>query len=180
MSQNAVGALTPPVNVRDLIRPGVEANPERSALISVDARWTWRAVERMSDRLAQGLLGLGLEPGDRVASLMPNRPALIVHYLACFKSGLVATPLNYRYTVAGDRSCARGERSTRDLLAHAERERRSRREPPRRVSSPLGRITFEARSERRPTSSFEELDRDRPPGVTRVRDRLAWRRTIRR
>ena len=28
---------------------------------------------------------------------MPNRPALIVHYLACLKAGLVATPLNYRY-----------------------------------------------------------------------------------
>ena len=28
---------------------------------------------------------------------MPNRIALVVHYLACFKAGLVATPLNYRY-----------------------------------------------------------------------------------
>jgi len=28
---------------------------------------------------------------------MPNRPALIIHYLACLKAGLVATPLNYRY-----------------------------------------------------------------------------------
>ena len=26
---------------------------------------------------------------------MPNCPALVVHYLACFKAGLVATPLNY-------------------------------------------------------------------------------------
>jgi acyl-coenzyme A synthetase/AMP-(fatty) acid ligase len=29
---------------------------------------------------------------------MPNRPALIIHYLACLKAGLVAVPLNYRYT----------------------------------------------------------------------------------
>jgi acyl-CoA synthetase (AMP-forming)/AMP-acid ligase II len=29
---------------------------------------------------------------------MPNRIDLVVHYLACFKAGLVATPLNYRYT----------------------------------------------------------------------------------
>ena len=28
---------------------------------------------------------------------MPNRTALVVHYLACFRAGLVATPFNYRY-----------------------------------------------------------------------------------
>ena len=37
------------------------------------------------------------QPGDRVASLMPNRILLVVHYLACFRAGLVITPLNYRY-----------------------------------------------------------------------------------
>jgi acyl-coenzyme A synthetase/AMP-(fatty) acid ligase len=28
---------------------------------------------------------------------MPNRAALVIHYLACMRSGLVAVPLNYRY-----------------------------------------------------------------------------------
>ena len=40
---------------------------------------------------------MGLRRGDRVASLMPNRPALIALYLACMKAGFAATPLNYRY-----------------------------------------------------------------------------------
>ena len=148
MSQNAVGAVAPPVNVRDLIRPGVEADPDRSALISVDSRWTWRAVERMSDRLAQGLLGLGLEPGDRVASLMPNRPALIVHYLACFKSGLVATPLNYRYT-APEIDHALEVSGACAIFAHAERDADL---AASRLAGqlPLGRITFEARGRDRP------------------------------
>ena len=65
--------------------------------MSVDTQWTWRELNDRSERVAAGLLGLGLQPGERVASLMPNRPALIVFYLACFKAGLVATPLNYRY-----------------------------------------------------------------------------------
>jgi long-chain acyl-CoA synthetase len=43
---------------------------------------------------------MGLEPGDRLASLMANRIDLVIHYLACFRAGLVATPLNYRYTSA--------------------------------------------------------------------------------
>ena len=52
---------------------------------------------------------------------MPNRPALIVHYLACFKAGLVATPLNYRYMAPEiDHALAVGE--ARALFAHAERQ----------------------------------------------------------
>jgi len=75
----------------------------------------------MSSRLAGSLLALGLRPGDRVASLMPNRPGLIVHYVACFKAGLVATPLNYRYT-APEIDHALRVSNARALLVHAERE----------------------------------------------------------
>ena len=110
-----------PVNIGDLLRPGLDADPDGLALISVDTRWTWRTLDRLSDRLAQNLLGLGLEPGDRVASLMPNRPALIVHYLACFKAGLVATPLNYRY-MAPEIDHALAVSGARALFAHVERE----------------------------------------------------------
>jgi long-chain acyl-CoA synthetase len=68
------------------------------ALVSAERSISWRELEEESERLARGYRSLGLEPGDRVASLMPNRIALLVHYLACFKGGLVVTPLNYRYT----------------------------------------------------------------------------------
>ena len=63
--------------------------------------WTRRAGSELDERsaaLAAAYLELGLEPGDRIASLMPNRTALLIHYLALFRAGLVATPLNYRYT----------------------------------------------------------------------------------
>jgi long-chain acyl-CoA synthetase len=94
----AVGrALERPAVPCDLLRAGLDAEQDGLALISADTRMTWRALDDLSGRLAGNLLALGLEPGDRVASLMPNRPALVVHYLACFKAGLVATPLNYRY-----------------------------------------------------------------------------------
>jgi acyl-CoA synthetase (AMP-forming)/AMP-acid ligase II len=79
----------------------------------------------MGSRLAAGLLALGLPPGDRVASLMPNRPGLIVHYLACLKAGLVATPLDYRYTAPEiDHALAVSDASA--LLVHAERLAESR------------------------------------------------------
>ena len=91
-------ALNGPVTPSDLLRPGLEADPDGRALVTARGVMSWRQLDRRSTRLAQSLLALGLEPGDRIASLMPNRAALVVHYLACFKAGLVATPLNYRYT----------------------------------------------------------------------------------
>ena len=104
-----------------LLRAGLGADPDALALICADTRWTWRTLDGLSDRLAVSLLGLGLRPGDRVASLMPNRPALIVHYLACFKAGVVATPLNYRY-MAPEIDHALAVSGARALLAHVERE----------------------------------------------------------
>ncbi len=113
--------LEGPVRPSDLLRAGLDADPDGLALISGDTRWTWRTLEGLSDRLAASLLGLGLNQGDRVASLMPNRPALIVHYLACFKAGLVATPLNYRF-MAPEIDHALAVSKARALLAHAERD----------------------------------------------------------
>ncbi|MDJ0512000.1 MAG: class I adenylate-forming enzyme family protein [Methyloceanibacter sp.] len=90
-------------------------------MVSKTHTQTWRELDLGSDRLASNLLALGLTPGDRVASLMPNRVILIVHYLACLKAGLVMTPLNYRYTPSEiDRALTLSGASA--LLVHAERE----------------------------------------------------------
>jgi len=106
--------------LEDLLRCGLEAGPDELAAVSAERSMTWAELEAESDRLAGGYRALGLEPGDRLASLMPNRIALAVHYLACFKAGLVATPLNYRYTHR-EIDHALEVSGARALLAHAER-----------------------------------------------------------
>jgi long-chain acyl-CoA synthetase len=111
---------SPAAPLRDLLRLGLQAQPEEVALLSRQRSLTWRALEEASSRLAAGYLGLGLVAGDRVASLMPNRIDLVVHYLGCFKAGLIATPLNYRYT-ATEIDHALGVSGARVLLAHVER-----------------------------------------------------------
>lgn len=89
--------LTQSVPTGDILGRGLQAKPDDLALVSAKTQITWRELGEVSTRLAAQYLALGLQPGDRVASLMPNRPALVIHYLACLKAGLVATPLNYRY-----------------------------------------------------------------------------------
>src|SRR5262245_60576878 len=86
----------PPLN--DLLAAGLAASPDGAALVSAERSISWRELERASLVLAGGYRGIGLKPGDRIASLLPNRIGLAIHYLACFKAGLVSTPLNYRYT----------------------------------------------------------------------------------
>jgi long-chain acyl-CoA synthetase len=89
--------LTQPNLINSLLDHGLQTKPDELALVSLQTRMNWRQLADISTRLAAQYLALGLAPGDRVASLMPNRPALVIHYLACLRAGLVATPLNYRY-----------------------------------------------------------------------------------
>ena len=113
--------LDGPVSPRDILQRGLTANPDAVALVTPEVRITWRELDQASTKLAASYLQLGLKPGDRVASLLPNRSYLVIHYLACFKSGLVATPLNYRYTPREiDHALEVSESSI--LIAHAERD----------------------------------------------------------
>ena len=113
-------SLDKPVQLPTLLEVGLKHRPGHPALMSLEESWSWSELEQRTDRLAGHYLALGLKPGDRVASLMPNRTALIAHYLACFKAGLVTTPLNYRYTPS-EIDHALEVSGARIILAHAER-----------------------------------------------------------
>src|SRR5262245_66615086 len=58
----------------------------------------FREFDRLTDRLGNALLALGLAPGDRVGVLMPNGIDCLVVYYALAKSGLVRVSLNTRET----------------------------------------------------------------------------------
>jgi long-chain acyl-CoA synthetase len=113
--------LEKPVDITDLLRAGLDRRPDAIALVSVETRSTWRELETAANRLAANLLALGFKPGERVATLMPNRTALLIFYLACFRAGLVATPLNYRYT-AREIDHALEVSGAVALFSHVERE----------------------------------------------------------
>jgi acyl-coenzyme A synthetase/AMP-(fatty) acid ligase len=112
--------LAAPVDLRDLLRVGLAGDPDEVAVVSATDQITWRGLEEASDRLARNYVALGLEAGDRVASLVPNRVLLLVHYLACFRAGLVTTPLNYRYAPR-EIDHALEVSGARAIVAHSER-----------------------------------------------------------
>ncbi|MEM7224768.1 MAG: class I adenylate-forming enzyme family protein [Pseudomonadota bacterium] len=151
--------LDTPVDVPELLRRGVEASPDATALVSAERGWTWRELDQATARLGANLLALGLKPGDRIASLMPNRTWLLLHYIACFKVGLVATPLNYRY-MAPEIDHALEVSGASILLAHEERGEDLTKS---RLAGqlPLGRIVFGDKTDGQPR--FQDLVRQEPP-----------------
>ena len=71
--------------------------PDALAAFEGDRRLTYRELDRRSDRLANALRGAhGLEDGDRVALLVPNRLEVVEVLAGVAKAGLVYVGLNFR------------------------------------------------------------------------------------
>jgi acyl-CoA synthetase (AMP-forming)/AMP-acid ligase II len=70
--------------------------PHRTALIDARRRVDFLGLLGESRALAAALARRGVEPGDRVAVLVPNRIEMIVTAFACFAGGFVYQPINFR------------------------------------------------------------------------------------
>jgi fatty-acyl-CoA synthase len=83
------------VNIAGLLADGIARAGDRLALVQGSRALTYRALGDRVARLAAGLAGLGLRPGDRIVLLMPNRPELVETLWAAFHGGFVAVPVNW-------------------------------------------------------------------------------------
>src|SRR6266853_3814976 len=58
------------------------------------ATFTFRDLQREANRLSNGLAGLGVKRGDRIAVILPQRPETAIAHIACYQMGAVAMPLS--------------------------------------------------------------------------------------
>ncbi|MGH7818892.1 MAG: class I adenylate-forming enzyme family protein [Candidatus Binatia bacterium] len=72
--------------------------PDKLALVEGERLLTWRELDARINRLAQGLLSIGIRPGDRVAYMLRNSIEWIESLAACSKIGAAAVFVSYRYT----------------------------------------------------------------------------------
>lgn len=70
--------------------------PEREFIICDEIRRTFREVNDRVNSLANALLDLEIEKGDRVGSLLANCPEIIENYMAVNKVGAIPVPINFR------------------------------------------------------------------------------------
>jgi acyl-CoA synthetase (AMP-forming)/AMP-acid ligase II len=88
-------------NLADLWELVADELSERECLVCGPHRRTYGQLEEHANRLANHLLGLGVQPGDHVALYLENCPEYLEAMLACFKVRAVPINVNYRY-VAGE------------------------------------------------------------------------------
>ena len=106
----------PKRTIGDVLRVTVDQYGDRSALIYGARSWTWAEFVEEVDRLAVGLMGIGVEAGDHVGLWMTNRPEWLFAMFAIPRIGAVSVPLNTRYRV-DDASYAIDQSDITTLLA---------------------------------------------------------------
>jgi len=70
--------------------------PDRDLVVFEGKRWTFAQTSERVNRLANALMGLGVEKGDRIGFLQVNCNEAIEAYFAAAKLGAIFVPLNFR------------------------------------------------------------------------------------
>lgn len=83
--------------LNDLIRIQAESGPDRTAILFEDQTVSYGEFYDDVDRAARMLLGFGINRGDRLGLMFPNRPEMLFLYFACFRIGAIVVPVNTRY-----------------------------------------------------------------------------------
>jgi fatty-acyl-CoA synthase len=73
--------------------------PERTALVSrhQGVRWSYRELDERVNRLGTGLIGMGVEPGERIALWAPNCAEWVLVQYASARIGAILVNLNPAY-----------------------------------------------------------------------------------
>ncbi len=75
---------------------------DRDALVVChqDIRWSYAELRERADRVASGLLALGLRPGDRLGIWSPNNAEWLLTQYAAAKAGVILVTINPAYRAA--------------------------------------------------------------------------------
>lgn len=149
--------------IGDVLRDRARRRPERVCCAMDDHAFTFAEMDARSDQVAAGAAALGIERGDRVATLSPNRVELLELFYGLAKRGAVQVPLNaflkgefLRHQLAQSRaSVLIMDASGRDAL-----------EPLRSELPDLQKVVMldEAEGHEIPYTAFSSAG-DTPPGV---------------
>jgi fatty-acyl-CoA synthase len=96
--RNALEAQYSPWQLRTLsqvLDHGAERFADRVVLQTDDKSFTYAEMAAWSERIAAGLLELGIGPGEHVALVMANHPEFVAVKFAIAKVGAVCVPVNF-------------------------------------------------------------------------------------
>lgn len=82
------------LHLADAFASAVSRGPDRPFLVFGTRRLSYALVDREAQALASALSGLGVGAGDRIATVLPNRPEAITTMLAAARLGATLVPVN--------------------------------------------------------------------------------------
>ncbi len=80
------------MNIGSIFSGHARYRPDHLAFVFEDQRLTWLELNKSINRLANALLELGIQKGDKVATILPNCLELFETYWAVTKIGAVVVP----------------------------------------------------------------------------------------
>lgn len=81
----------------ELLDRAADVHPDREAFVAQESRLTFGQAREMVDKLAIGLMKLGIKPQDCVLVQLPNWNEFVLAYFACQKIGAITVLLIDRY-----------------------------------------------------------------------------------
>lgn len=81
-------------NLSIVLEDSARTRPDHPALVLGPLSLTYAQVDAAANQVANLLVSLGIEPGDRVALSCPNLPQFPIVYFGILKAGAVVVPLN--------------------------------------------------------------------------------------
>ena len=59
--------------------------------------FSFRDIQQAANRLSNALRALGVQPGDRIAIVLPQRPETAITHIAAYQMGAIALPLSHLF-----------------------------------------------------------------------------------
>jgi long-chain acyl-CoA synthetase len=88
-----------PRNLGELLSISAKNYPHHTALVFGQKKITYKTIDELTNRLAAGILELGIKKQDKVALFLDNCPEFVISYFAILKAGCVVVPINYMFKI---------------------------------------------------------------------------------
>ena len=85
------------MNLNQMMREKARQYGEKTAVVCDERRLSYAELDEASNKVANALLEMGVEKGDRVSILVPNSMEFVVIFLGITKIGGISVPLDVKY-----------------------------------------------------------------------------------
>ncbi len=84
----------PEVPLHRLLEETTQRFPDRTAIIFLGKKMTYRQLDERVKRFATAVSAMGVKTGDRVACILPNCPQFVISYYGVMKTGAIFVQVN--------------------------------------------------------------------------------------